>query len=101
MNNTKHYTYKQFGKKIFDNAYAIVNRHGIFHIYDEYEKGDGSSISILVESDDFTNGKIIELTNEITEGGVEYNFVTNEFVFTNEEDDLIGKFRVLIVGTMD
>lgn len=101
MKNITHYSYKQFEEKVFHNAYAIVNRHGLFHIYDDYEKEDGTFASVIVENDDFHDGEIIELTDTITDGGVDYNHVTNEFLFSNDEDFVIGKFRVLIVGTMD
>ena len=101
MKNTKHYTYEQFSKKVFHNAYAIVNRHGLFHIYDEYEKEDGTFATVFVENDDFHDGEIIELTDTMMDGGVDYNHITNEFVFTNDEDCVVGRFRVLIVGTMD
>lgn len=101
MKNTTHYSYDQFEKKVFHNAYAIVNRHGLFHIYDDYEKEDGTLVSVFVENDDFNNGEIIELTNTLIEGGVDYNHITNEFIFTNDENCKIGKFKVLIVGTID
>ena len=101
MKNITHYSYKQFEEKVFHNAYAIVNRHGLFHIYDDYEKEDGTFASVIVENDDFHDGEIIELTDTMMDGGVDYNHITNEFVFSNDEDCVIGKFRVLIVGTMD
>ena len=101
MKNITHYSYEKFGKKVFYNAYAIVNRHGLFHIYEDYEKEDGTLVSVFVENDDFSTGEIIELTDTLMDGGVDYNHVTNEFVFTNDKDCVIGKFRVLIVGTMD
>ena len=101
MKNTKHYTYEQFGEKIFYNAYAIANVDGVYHIYDEYELEDGTLASVLVENADFHNGEIIQLTEDLMEGGVEYNHATNEFIFTNDKDCIIGRFRVLIVGTMD
>lgn len=101
MKNTKHYTYKQFSKKVFNNAYAIFNSRALYHIYDEYELEDGTLASVLVENDDFHNGEIIQLTDEMMDGGVEYNHVTNEFSFTNDKNCVIGLFRVLTVGTMD
>ena len=100
MKNKKHYTYEQFNEKVFNNAYAIVNRHGLYHIYDEYELEDGTLASVLVENNDFHNGEIIQLTDEMMNDGVDYNHVTNEFSFTNDENCVIGLFRVLIVGTM-
>lgn len=101
MKNITHYTYEKFEKKVFHNAYAIVNRHGLFHIYDDYEKEDGTLVPVFVENDDFSTGEIIELTDTLVDGGVDYNHVTNEFVFTNDKDCVIGKFRVLNIGTMD
>ena len=101
MKNITHYSYKQFEEKVFHNAYAIVNRHGLFHIYDDYEKEDGTFASVIVENDDFHDGEIIELTDILIDGGVDYNHVTNEFVFSNDEDCVVGRFRVLIVETMD
>lgn len=101
MKNTTHYSYDQFGKKVFYNAYAIVNRYGLFYIHEDYEKEDGTLVPVFVENDDFSTGEIIELTDTLMDGGVDYNHVTNEFVFTNDKDCVIGKFHVLIVGTMD